>query len=319
MAGLELLPFADEHLDEAARLLAARHARHRAAEPLLRTRFEDPAAARSEIEATWREGEPSGAVALRDGRLFGYLFGAPRPQPSWGPNVWVELVGHAVEEAEVVRDLYGLAAQSWVDDGRTRHYALVPAADGPLVDAWFRLGFGQQHALAVREVPDEQALPQGFSVRLAGPADLDAIVELDLLEAHQIGSPVFSGLPPTPREEARRELAEELAGGEATCVLAERDGRAVGCAAVAPIERSGMHNRLAQVEQACILGYAATLPETRGTGAGLAVTEGVFRWAREQGYGAVVVDWRVTNLLASRFWQGRGFRTTFLRLYRSIP
>jgi len=27
----------------------------------------------------------------------------------------------------------------------------------------------------------------------------------------------------------------------------------------------------------------------------------------------------VTNLLASRFWPARGFRTSFLRLYRSIP
>jgi hypothetical protein len=27
----------------------------------------------------------------------------------------------------------------------------------------------------------------------------------------------------------------------------------------------------------------------------------------------------VTNLLASRFWPRRGFRTTFLRVYRSIP
>ena len=41
--------------------------------------------------------------------------------------------------------------------------------------------------------------------------------------------------------------------------------------------------------------------------------------ARERGYPTIVVDWRVTNLLSSRFWPGRGFRTTFLRLYRSIP
>jgi hypothetical protein len=33
----------------------------------------------------------------------------------------------------------------------------------------------------------------------------------------------------------------------------------------------------------------------------------------------MLTDWRVTNLLASRFWPRRGFRTTFLRLYRSIP
>ena len=35
MAGLEIVPFSDAHLDDAAALLAARHARHREAEPLL--------------------------------------------------------------------------------------------------------------------------------------------------------------------------------------------------------------------------------------------------------------------------------------------
>jgi hypothetical protein len=33
----------------------------------------------------------------------------------------------------------------------------------------------------------------------------------------------------------------------------------------------------------------------------------------------MVTDWRVTNLLSSRFWPKRGFRPVFLRLYRSIP
>jgi len=33
----------------------------------------------------------------------------------------------------------------------------------------------------------------------------------------------------------------------------------------------------------------------------------------------MTTDWRVTNLWASRFWPKRGFRTAFLRLYRSIP
>src|SRR3954471_12015117 len=35
MAGLEIVPFTDAHLDDAAALLAARHERHREAEPLL--------------------------------------------------------------------------------------------------------------------------------------------------------------------------------------------------------------------------------------------------------------------------------------------
>jgi ribosomal protein S18 acetylase RimI-like enzyme len=49
------------------------------------------------------------------------------------------------------------------------------------------------------------------------------------------------------------------------------------------------------------------------------LTDATFAAAAARGYTAMVTDWRVTNLLASRFWPKRGFRTAFLRLYRSIP
>jgi GNAT superfamily N-acetyltransferase len=68
-----------------------------------------------------------------------------------------------------------------------------------------------------------------------------------------------------------------------------------------------------------LLSWAATRPDVRGSGAGLALMEATFAWAREHGYETMVTDWRVTNLLSSRFWPRRGFRETFLRLYRSIP
>src|SRR5215217_3031105 len=60
MAQLEIVPFSDEHLDAAAGLLAARHARHRAAEPLLSPRYEEPAAAREELDRLWRTEGASG-------------------------------------------------------------------------------------------------------------------------------------------------------------------------------------------------------------------------------------------------------------------
>ena len=84
-------------------------------------------------------------------------------------------------------------------------------------------------------------------------------------------------------------------------------------------EKSSMHSGLARPQRAALLAFAATLPEARGSGAGLALTNAGLAWAREQGYPVVVTDWRETNLLASRFWPKRGFRRTFLRLYRSIP
>src|SRR5919202_2399659 len=39
---LEIVPFSDQHLEAAAVLLAARHARHRVVEPLLSPRYEEP-------------------------------------------------------------------------------------------------------------------------------------------------------------------------------------------------------------------------------------------------------------------------------------
>jgi hypothetical protein len=49
------------------------------------------------------------------------------------------------------------------------------------------------------------------------------------------------------------------------------------------------------------------------------LTSAALAWAAGAGYRAIVTDWRVTNLEASRFWPRRGFRESFIRLYRSIP
>jgi GNAT superfamily N-acetyltransferase len=114
-------------------------------------------------------------------------------------------------------------------------------------------------------------------------------------------------------------LIEEYGDAEDDGVLlAERDGQVVGLLCVAPVEKSGMHVGLARPERAAILGLATTLPDVRGSGAGLALTSACFAWARDHGYETIVVDWRETNLRSSRFWPKRGFRRTFVRVYRAI-
>src|SRR4051794_10901527 len=189
MTRLGLHAFSETFLDDAARLLAARHARHRRAEPLLPDRLEGAAAARAEVEALLAAEGADGGAATRDGRLAGFLVGI-RKDESWGANVWVEPAGHAVERAEDVRDLYAAAAARWVDAGRKAHFAVVPATDPELVDAWFRLGFGQQHAYGIRELPDV-VWPQG--VREAEERDVGALIALSPeLPAHQRRAPVFS-------------------------------------------------------------------------------------------------------------------------------
>jgi ribosomal protein S18 acetylase RimI-like enzyme len=72
-------------------------------------------------------------------------------------------------------------------------------------------------------------------------------------------------------------------------------------------------------ESAAYLAFASTVPEARGSGIGVALTQASLAAAARNGYAVMVTDWRVTNLLASRFWPRRGFRPAFLRLARSIP
>lgn len=321
MPDVEIRPFSDEHLDAAAGLLAARHQRHRLAEPLLPERFEDPKSTAEELRALRRRGA-SGVACFRDDRLAGYILGFARDPEVWGENIWVDYAGQAFEEPEDARDAYAAAAGDWVEQGRTRHFVQVPAHDAPLIDSWFRLGFGQMQADGVREVPPqaEVHIPEGFEIRPPTPDDdLDALVDVDLaLPRHHRSAPVFTTRPLPTEDLLRAEWAKTFAGSDETILVGFRDGRAVACWALVDARHAPEFRGLHAPDDACHLKFAATVPEARGSGIGVALTEASLSWAADAGYRAIGTDWRVTNLLASRFWPRRGFRTTFLRLYRSI-
>lgn len=317
MSRAEICAFAEEHLDAAASLLAARHREHRTAEPSLSKRFEDVDTCRGEVASLWAEEHASGAVALRDGQPAGFLLGTRKSDRMWGANVWVDAAGYAVDEPELIRDLYSSAAQRWVDEGRRRHYALVPARDDH-VDAWFRLSFGAQQAHGITEV-HRSAWPA--DTRHAAESDLEELLELaPVISGHHEAAPVFSGITwDEDAEELRSMLTADVADDEIGELVYERDGRVVAIFEVAPVEKSSMHRGPAQPDRTALITFAASLPDVRGSGAGLALTQAAFAWAYERGYATLVTDWRETNLVSSRFWPARGFRRSFLRLYRSIP
>jgi ribosomal protein S18 acetylase RimI-like enzyme len=322
MPDVEIRPFSDEHLDAAAALLAARHERHRAAESLLPARYEDPAAAREELEALLRQ-DASGVVCLRVGRMVGYLLGFARDREAWGDNVWVDYAGQAFEEAEHARDAYAVAAAEWVAHGQTRHFVQVPASDQALVDSWFRLSFGQMQADGVREVEPggPVRVPDDFEIRPpTTDDDIESLIEVDLaLPRHHRTSPVFTVRPLPTEELLRAEWAKTFAGSGETVLAGFRAGRPLALWALVGPDDAPEFRGLHAPDHACYLKFAATVPEARGSGIGVALTDASLAWAAKQGYRAMGTDWRVTNLLASRFWPRRGFRTTFLRLYRHIP
>jgi hypothetical protein len=72
---MDVVPLTDVHLDRAAKLLAERHARERAAEPCLPAVGDCP----SQIERELEGEKAVGAVAVQGEAVLAYLVGRPDP------------------------------------------------------------------------------------------------------------------------------------------------------------------------------------------------------------------------------------------------
>ena len=258
------------------------------------------------------EGEKSGAEALRDGERVAHLVGTLGDAPSRGRHAWVGLADHSLADGEapdLLADVYAAAGAPWVDAGHLTHIVEVPA-DGPLPQLFFALGFGQEqvHASAPTRVEAPSAAGSA-TIRRARPADLEPLLDVvGAIGEHQVGPPVWSGLPVPEREAMRDDWVEFLEDETAVILVAERDGTALGYAAFYPSDRGGVAH----------LPVAGTRPDVRGAGVGVAVVEHALHEAYRAGFETVELDWRSTNLLASRFWPKRGFTPTHLRLRRDV-
>jgi ribosomal protein S18 acetylase RimI-like enzyme len=312
MPGPRFEPFAETHLADAAELLKQRHARHLEHEPLLASEPDF----RAEVEQAWNEEGSGGSVVFDGSRLRGYLLASPRSFTNTGLTWLVSgFAGMALEgDSELVRDLYAHAAGRWVEDGHTRHGVYVPSSAPELIDAWFRLCFGASGVTAVRETAPE-SFESSVPVRDGRPDDLEAAARLDAAMADSMQpAPSFSGMDSAPEEELLDEWRDTWHDDQFKHFVAESDGRPVGHL-VLYTGREGLRIPEGSID----LAAASTEPDARRSGVGRALTAHALAWAHEHGYRAMTTDWRMTNLLASRFWPKRGFRQTFLRMYRSIP
>jgi GNAT superfamily N-acetyltransferase len=308
MPGLQIHPLSEEHLDAAAELLAARHERHRRAEPLL------PAITdyRAQIEDELGRDGASGAVALNSsGRVEGYLVGRTTPD-----DCVVDFAGCAASDPELVRDLYAELSAHWVAAGLRRHRAYIPASDAALVNAWFRLAFGLQFTYAVRETAPEAAVDAEAQIRLGRPEDAPAVAQLErAFSEHLRSAPSFSGRNVASDEDVEAEWAGTWDDPAFTHFVAAKEKHVVGHVLLYRREPGDLRIPDNNID----LALATTHPDVRGSGVGRALTGHAMGWAHEQDFRTMTIDWRVVNLLADRFFTRWGFRPTFLRLYRHVP
>lgn len=322
---IEITPFTADHLPAAAELLAQRHQYDRSIFPAFPTAYEQPTAAQTALEAAWQRPHPIGAVALQNGRLLAYLLGELILQPIWGRTGWIRPAGLAVapgQSWELIRDLYAVVGQQWLNYGCFAHFALVPIADPTLVHTWFSLSFGleQVHALMdfrQTEIP-APTTPDGITIRRATPADKPALEEIsDVIWSHLVTAPTWAINLPEMRAETRAGWAEYIDEPTTAVWLAFDDtGRPVGVVGY-DVEEASSHNPLLP-ENAIYFAIAGTRPWLRGSGVGLTLTRTCLHHAQAAGYTYAYTDWRSANLAADRFWPRQGFQPTAYRLVRRL-
>jgi GNAT superfamily N-acetyltransferase len=321
---IKVAPFQNEHLAQAAELLAWRHRRDRQSIPELPLRFEDSLTTAKAIEAALQRTHARGFAALHDGRLAAYLIGDMLIDNLWGRSGWVRTAGWAYDPdmgIEAVRDLYAALGAHWVDYGIFFHFALVPVSDPALIHAWFSLSFGieQIHALVDLAAidPDSPTIPPGIDIRKAGPEDRGRLAEMsDVIWKTQVKSPVWGVMMPETIRENEEGWAELVDEADTAVWLAFVEGKSVAVQGYWPAEQAD--DNLLIPENCVRMSAAGTREGARGKGISTVLTKHGLAQARAAGYRFCETDWRSTNLLTSRFWPRLGFRPAVYRLVRRI-
>lgn len=319
----EYLPFTEEMIPEAAKLLAQRHARNRLKLLLLPTRFEDPQIATKAIERMWQRKLKNGYAALRNGKLIAYLLGEYVSQ-DWGRSGYVYLPGYALAEDEnpaILQDLYALLGDNWVTKGCFNHYLYISAGDAEVIAALFDLGFGKERVDALLDfrsltIPEVEE-PAGVTIRKAGTGDNAHLGSLsNVIFGALAKAPYWHPTVPEDWEDLREGWSELADDKEWTIWLGLQNGEALGTIGFRPEEETD--TQMLVSPHTIYLSVAATKPQARGRGINTVLTWHGLEQARLEGYEICYTNWISPNLLASRFWPRFGFTDVAYRLAKKV-
>ena len=319
----EYLPFSEEMIPAAGKLLAARHARNRTSLPLLPKRFEDLQAAIKALETLHRKKFRNGYAAFRNGQMVAYLLGEYVLQP-WGRCGYVSLPGYALaadESPATLQDLYAHLGDDWVRTGVFSHGLYISAADTEVIAALFDLGFGKERVdalldLRTLDIPKVEE-PAGITVRRAGPGDNAHLGDLsDLIMRALAKAPYWHPTVPEDWDELREGWSELADGRDWTVWLALENGEARGM--IGFTQQTETDTDMLAAPKSVYLSVAATVPSARGRGISTCLTWHGLRQAREEGFEVCYTNWISPNLLASRHWPRYGFVEVAYRLSKRI-
>lgn len=323
---LEIAPFADEHIDEAARLLADRHAVDRVRDPILPARYERADEARAQVQALLADAQTAAVVALQSGRVTGYLAApvvltAPATMgavfvPPRSTRIGIAACATDPEHGrETIRALYAALAPRWLAAGCFYHGVDVYARDRVTLDAWHSLGFGREMTGGVRDTAPATITPaRPPDIHEAGAEDIEVVFELVSANLrYHTASPAFSPYFPETEPAWRTYLEQSLVEPARRTFVAYRDGGPRGIQTFMPARVA-----MSTPERCAYLQHGFTVEAARGDGVATALLDHALAWLREAGYEHCAVTWMNANLQGARFWQRSGFTPLMYHLVRRV-
>jgi GNAT superfamily N-acetyltransferase len=156
--------------------------------------------------------------------------------------------------------------------------------------------------------PNAQRAPYGVTIRLAGPADEEGVLDLELrlirYDMH-FGGPVWR---PATAKLVRDEIHSSLARRATWTWLAERGGRAVGLLVAQPPRESGWIAGMTSPSPAAYLQTMFVDSLERGTGIGAALVRQLHAQLDAAGIAVTLLHHSQVNPLSAPFWYRMGYR-----------
>ena len=252
-------------------------------------------------------------VVEREGEIVGHIYGALLESELYGNGVWIGPDGVSFDSTDLLSDLYSVAGANWIERGALEHYVWT-IDDVTSTQPWYEMGFARMHMRGVSRLEDhvDHPLPEGYTLRRGGVADIEIAVALDdELDAVQRVGPSFSiGLDHSSK---RDDLMESLEDPEVHHYIVEIGRDAVGQCMTFPLP-----HRRGSFEHTLHLSAVTVDARHRHLGVGTAMVDAALRDARDAGFEFVETNWRVTNRRARNYWTDYGFEPTYVRLHRTI-
>jgi len=207
--------------------------------------------------------------------------------------------------------LPGVAAAHGADTSAT---VVWPSSDITGIQALLSHGLQPLTVIAARSRPHgpERSNAQrgafGTTIRLAGPADEEQVLDLELrlirYDMH-FGGPVWR---PATAKLVRDEIRGSLAGRTTWTWLAERAGRAVGLLVAQPPEEAGWIAGMTSPSPAAYLQTMFVDSRERGTGIGAALVRHLHAQLDTAGVAVTLLHHSQVNPLSAPFWYRMGYR-----------